>query len=104
MEQQHLEYDLGSENVIKTLGSVNGDKLTVGERDYSLVVIPAEMENMDPSTLELLEEYLENGGKILSFNQNLYRVDGEESSRAQELAARFPENWTLLRNLRIRLL
>ncbi len=94
MEQEHLEYDLGSENVIKTLGSVNGNKLTVGERDYSLVVIPAEMENMDAPTLELLEKYLENGGKILSFNQNLYRVDGEESSKAQELAARFPDNWT----------
>ncbi len=94
MEQEHLEYDLGSEYVIKTLGSVSGDKLTVGERDYSLVVIPAEMENMDASTLELLEEYLGNGGKILSFNQNLYRVDGEESSGAQELAARFPVKWT----------
>ncbi len=94
MEQEHLEYDLGSENVIKTLGSVNGDKLTVGERDYSLVVIPTEMENMDVLTLEILEEYLGNGGKILSLNQNVSRIDGEESSKAQELASRFPNNWT----------
>jgi len=94
MEQEHLEYDLGSENVIKTLGSIKGDKLTVGERDYSLVVIPKEMENIDSPTLELLERYLENGGRILSFNQNISRVDGEESSEAQELAARFADNWT----------
>jgi hypothetical protein len=94
MEQEHLEYDLGSENVIKTLGSVNGDKFTIGERDYSLVVIPTEMENIDALTLEMLEQYLENGGKILSFNWNVSRVDGEESSKAEELAARFPNNWT----------
>jgi hypothetical protein len=93
MEQQHLEYDLGSEYVIKTLGSVNGNKLTVGHRDYSLVVIPAEMENIDGPTLELLAEYLENGGLILSFNQNISRVDGELSSRVSDLAISYPDQW-----------
>ncbi len=99
MEQQHLEYDLGSEYVMKTLGSVNGDKLTVGQRDYSLVVIPAEMENMDGSTVELLAGYLEKGGKILSFNRNISRVDGEVSSRADELATKFAEQWIFLSKL-----
>ncbi len=93
MEQLQLEYDLGSEYVIKTLGSINGDKFTVGKRDYSLVVIPAEMENMDGSTLDLLTEYLEKGGEILSLRRNISRIDGEESTRANELAARFPEQW-----------
>jgi len=93
LEQQHLEYDLGSENVIKTLGSVEGDKLRLGQRDYSLVVIPAEMENMDGPTFELLSAYLENGGKILSFTRSVPRVDGEESSRVKELATEFPEQW-----------
>jgi hypothetical protein len=94
MEQEHLEYDLGSENVIKTLGSVKGDMLTVGERNYSLVVIPKEMENIDEYTLGLLEDYLENGGKILSINQSISRIDGEESSRVKELAVRFEKSWT----------
>jgi len=99
MEQEHLEYDLGSEYVIKTLGSVNGDKFTVGQRDYSIVVIPAEMENMDALTLEMLEEYLGNGGKLLSFNSNVSRVDGEESSKVQELAAKFPKQWIYIEKL-----
>ncbi len=93
MEQEHLEYDLGSEYVIKTLGSVKGDKLRMGQRDYSLVVLPAEMENLDGTTLELLDAYLENGGKILSFTGSVSRVDGEESFRVNELAAKFPEQW-----------
>ena len=93
MEQEHLEYDLGSENVIKTLGSVNDMNFTVGKRDYSLVVIPSEMENIDASTLELIEEYLENGGKILSINMSISRIDGKESTEVHSLADRFPENW-----------
>jgi len=99
MEQHHLEYDLGSEYVVKTLGSTNGNKFTVGQRDYSLVVIPAEMESMDGSTLDLLTEYLEKGGEILSFRRKVLRIDGEESTRADELAARFPEQWIFSVNL-----
>ncbi len=99
MEQQHLEYDLGSEYVIKTLGSVNGDKFTVGRRDYSLVVIPAEMENMDGPTFELLADYLKKGGEILSFRRNILRVDGEISSAVNELANSFPEQWIFKVNL-----
>jgi len=93
MEQQHLEYDLGSEYVLKTLGSVQGDKLRLGQRDYSLVVIPAEMENMDGSTLELLAAYLENGGEVLSFTRKVSRLDGAVSSGVNELAAKFPDQW-----------
>ena len=99
MEQQHLEYDLGSEYVIKTLGRVNGDKFTVGHRDYSLVVIPAEMENIEVSTLELLEKYLEKGGHILSFTRDIPRVDGEISGKVNDLAIKFPEQWVLADNL-----
>jgi len=99
MEQQHLEYDLGSEYVMKTLGSVKGDKLRVGQRDYSLVVLPAEMENLDGTTLELLIAYLQNGGRILAFTRTVSRVDGEKSTRVNELAARFPEQWIISEKL-----
>ena len=95
MEQQHLEYDLGSENVLKTLGRVKGKTLRVGKRDYSLVVIPAEMENIDQTTLDLLQKYLDNGGKVLSFNKNVSMVDAEESSKVTELAAKYAEQWTV---------
>jgi hypothetical protein len=95
MEQKHLEYDLGSEYVMKTLGSVKGSKLSVGKRDYSLVVIPKSMENMDASTLNLLSEYLSRGGKVLSFATEVKYLDGAESSAATELAASYPEQWLI---------
>jgi hypothetical protein len=99
MEQKQLEYDLGSENVLKTLGSVKNGQLVVGQRGYNLVVIPAEMENIDQPTLDLLQKYLDKGGKVLSFIRNISRVDGTESSKVNELAAKYPEQWTVAENL-----
>jgi hypothetical protein len=99
LEQQHLEYDLGSENVLKELGSVQGKTLRVGKRDYNLVVIPTEMENIDQSTLDLLQKYLENGGKVLSFKKNAMLVNATESPKVTELAAKYPEQWTVSGNL-----
>lgn len=99
MEQHHIEYDLGSESVLKEIGSVEGKTLRVGKRDYSLVVIPAEMENIDQKTFELLQEYLEKGGKVLSFNKNIALVDGTESTLVTELAGKYPANWIVSENL-----
>ena len=95
MEQLHLEYDLGSENVLKTLGSIEGNKLKVGQRDYSLLVIPAEMENIDQATFELLQKYLESGGKVLSFNRNIMRMNGAESPAVNDLAMKYPKQWVV---------
>ena len=99
MEQQHIEYDLGSENVLKELGKVKGKTLQVGKRDYSLVVIPAEMENIDQNTLDLLQKYLSNGGKVLSFIRNVSMVDATESSKVTELATKYADQWTVAENL-----
>jgi hypothetical protein len=99
LEQNHIEYDLGSEYVLKVSGSAAGNKLKVGKRDYSLIVIPAEMENLESSTVSLLKKYLENGGRIISFNPNITLVDGEMSEEVNELASGYPEQWLLAENL-----
>ena len=99
MEQQHLEYDLGSENVLKELASVDDEILRVGKRDYSLVVIPAEMENIDQSTLDLLQKYLDNGGKVLAFRKDIPMLNGEPSATVNELIIKSGENWVMAEKL-----
>jgi hypothetical protein len=99
MEQQHLEYDLGSENVLKVLGSVKGKTMKVGKRDYSLVVIPAEMENIDLTTFDLLSKYLGNGGKVLAFRKDIPMIDGETSPAVNELIGKSGENWVVAEKL-----
>lgn len=99
LEQKHVEYDLGSENVLKVLGSVAGNKLRVGNRDYSLVVIPAEMENIDLPTFELLEQFVNNGGKVLLFRTDIPYVDGELSTRMNDLMVASTANFIMVENL-----
>jgi len=94
LEQEQVEYDLGSENVIRQMGRVAGGRLVIGQRDYDLVVIPAEMDNIDASTLALLSEYLGGGGRVLAFRETIPLVDGEPSAAVGELAGRYGKQWT----------
>lgn len=80
LEKSHTEYDLGSENIIKDHASVAGKLFIVGKRAYSTVVIPPGMENIDASTLKLLEEYVTNGGKVLQFEE-IQKLDGSDDNR-----------------------
>jgi hypothetical protein len=82
LEKAQVEYDLGSENIIKDHGKVNDKKFVVGERSYSTVVIPPGMENIDKTTYELLKDYAEAGGKVILFDK-LQRIDGSLKDELQ---------------------
>jgi len=99
MEREQIEYDLGSENVLKTLGSVENGQLVVGYRAYETVVIPDHMENIDRTTFDLLNEFLEDGGEVLSFCPKIPRVDGVLSEDVQQLQQRHPEHWISVNSL-----
>jgi len=83
LERAQSEYDLGSENIIKDHGSVQGVRFVVGERDYHTVVIPPGMENIDRTTFDLLLQFAKQGGKLLLFETIRY-IDGV--SAAAEIA------------------
>lgn len=99
LERRHVEYDLGSENVLKTLGRVSKGNLLVGKRTYNLVVIPETMENVDAKTFELLKEFVSSGGKVLSFQNNITRLDGVESEACIKLQQEYPNQWLVVENL-----
>ncbi|GAB3907006.1 glycosyl hydrolase [Mucilaginibacter boryungensis] len=80
MQKAHLEYDLGSENIIKDHGSVKGNQFVVGERAYKCVVIPPGMENIDSETYRLLKQYMAAGGKVVAF-EKLQLIDGAASAQ-----------------------
>jgi hypothetical protein len=75
LEKAQVEYDLGSENIIKDHGKVENGKFIVGERVYKTVVIPPGMENIDGPAFQLLKEFIEQGGKVIQF-EKLQRIDG----------------------------
>ena len=68
LEKNQVEYDLGSENIIKDLGDTGNGTLRVGHRTYSMVVIPPLTENLNLATFELLKEFVSKGGHLVAFS------------------------------------
>ena len=68
LEKEQVEYDLGSENIIKNLGSIKNGKFVVGQCSYSKVVIPPMTENLDFSTFKLLRKFVSQGGILIAFS------------------------------------
>ncbi|MGX5819259.1 glycosyl hydrolase [Chitinophaga lutea] len=84
VQRAYLEYDLGSENIIKDHGRVEGKKFVIGKRGYRVVVIPPGMENIDGPTFRLLQRFVAAGGQVVSF-EALQFVDGAPSKELDAL-------------------
>ncbi len=93
LEGLQVEYDIGSENIIRDHGKAEGARFVVGRRAYDVLVIPPGTENLDSPTAKLIGAYVEGGGKVLAFTDAPARVDGAESEAISRLAARFPRQW-----------
>jgi len=83
LEKAQIEYDLGSENIIKDKGSVKDGKFVIGKRSYSTVVIPPLVENIEKHTFELLAEFITQGGKIIT-SSIPDRISGELNSKVTD--------------------
>ena len=70
LEKAQVEYDLGSENIIKDQGSVKR-VIRSGKRAYSQVVIPPMTENLNKETFKLLKAFVEAGGELSRFKAYL---------------------------------
>jgi hypothetical protein len=55
MESMQVEYDLVSEDIMARHGKPGSGTLHVGQREYSMVIIPPLTENMNSSTKDLLD-------------------------------------------------
>lgn len=86
LEKSQVEYDLGSENIIKDQGKIHNGRFNVGKASYSTVVLPPLMETLNAPTLALLRQFAEQGGRIISFSTPT-RVDGAENSELAALMA-----------------
>jgi hypothetical protein len=98
LESRQVEYDLGSEFILKEHGKISGKALVVGERAYSVVVLPPGLENIDRETLALLSDFLNQGGKVLSWVDPPGFVDGRVSSDPAGLAMTYEDGWISVQN------
>jgi hypothetical protein len=99
LEKYQVEYDLGSENIFKNKGRVNGKQFIVGECRYNLIILPPGLENLDQFTVKLIEEYLTSGGTILSFGDVPGYVDGASTYRVKTLSTHFYKQWIRVKTI-----
>lgn len=78
LEKSQVEYDLGSENIIKDRGTVKNGLFVVGKRGYKQVVVPPMMENLNVATFALLRKFVASGGELVLFSKPVL-VEGKES-------------------------
>ncbi len=95
LESEQIEYDLGSELVIRDHGKVEGNAFVIGERAYDMVILGPHTENLDRPTFRLLKEYLGNGGQVISFFDPPVFLDGEETVRIRQLVQGNKANWEI---------
>ncbi len=88
LEKSQVEYDLGSENMIKDMGSVKGGKLIIGQCSYSTVVFPPLMENIDLATFKLIRKFIAGGGKLVAFSIPAL-CDGSENESMSDYFKKF---------------
>lgn len=86
LEKNQVEYDLGSENIIKDLGKVENGRFIVGSASYQTIVLPPMMETLNKPTFNLLRQFAEQGGRIITFSAPT-RIDGAVNDELAGLLA-----------------
>lgn len=76
----HIDFDYGDEDVMARLGGAGYGKLTVGEMEYSRVVIPPGTETLYKSTIDLLVDFMNSGGRVIDQSEGIKYTDGEPTN------------------------
>lgn len=102
LSQELLDAGVGfeylDEGLLARHGRAESGRLVMGACSYSTVIVPP-MVTLRSSTLELLKEFVEQGGAILSVGEDPTRVDGEENPAAFDFLTEMSQSHTDLGGL-----
>ncbi|MBO5765451.1 MAG: hypothetical protein J6S24_04130 [Lentisphaeria bacterium] len=85
---EHLDFDLGCEDIMSRHGKVADGKLSINLASYKAVLVPR-MLTIRSTTLELLDKFHAAGGVVVCVGNAPERVDAERSDRAKEIFSKF---------------
>ncbi|HEX4086640.1 MAG TPA: hypothetical protein VHY22_17135, partial [Chthoniobacteraceae bacterium] len=74
-----VDFDMGDELLMADLGKVEGAGLRIGQRSYSVIVVPQGMENWTGATRKLIEGFMGGGGIVIALRPPPTLVDGRPS-------------------------
>ncbi|NQX59843.1 glycosyl hydrolase [Paenibacillus qinlingensis] len=70
------DYDWGDEYILERHGSVFGNRVTVANRTYDVIIVPPAMSNLKGSTVLLLQQYAAGQGTVIAMNEHIQRQEG----------------------------
>ncbi len=82
----HMLYHYGDESITEHFGSVKNNRLIIGKCEYSTVIMPY-MLSLTESTLKLLTEFSQNGGRLYFVGEMPSLVNGVKDERLKRLKA-----------------
>ncbi|HOM26686.1 MAG TPA: glycosyl hydrolase [bacterium] len=75
--ENNFEYEFGSEKLIEKYGEVKDGKFKIGRGEYEYIILPA-MTTLREKTLKLIEEFINQGGKVFASEKFFpYLIEGE---------------------------
>lgn len=83
----HVDFDLGDELLMMKYCRVKDGKLYIGRIAYDTVIIPPGV-TLAESTVKLLQEFAEFGGKIIAVEPVPFLVDGERREAIKDLMSK----------------
>ena len=89
----HCDFDLGDEQIMEEIGSVQNGALKVGEMTYHSVIIPPTL-TLRQTTAQKLLDFARQGGQLFILDEYPRYIDAEESSLLNEIK----ETATLITN------
>lgn len=94
LEAAQIEYDLGSEHIIRQHAQVLNNHFVIGERSYDLVILPPTLENLDEATFSLLGQYLASGGRVLCYGNPPTFLNGQQTDLIGKTVRKYVSSWT----------
>jgi hypothetical protein len=92
LSDQQFGFDLGDEYILEENASVRLNKLEVGPQNYDLIIWPEGMKNLRKATWQILQCYLDNGGKLWVVSDGEVFVDGVSQSSKSHFFEKYGKN------------
>lgn len=84
MCQSFIEHDFGSESIIANHGKVKAGQFIIGQAAYRVVVVPPST-TLNRITVDLLKEFIQQGGCVIACAPYPTLINGEASEELEKL-------------------
>ncbi len=82
LQAAHYDYDLGDEQIISDIARIDQGRFVIGSMQYEAVILP-DMTELRSTTLDLLMDFIQQGGKVINTGRFPQYIDGHQGHENQ---------------------